>query len=206
MTAPRGIPPGRAGRTWLHARLTTARRAADLLRAKLHVLQGEQQRYHREAGRTAAAWAASCRAAEEWSLRAALLGGRRALLAAVPSEPARVEVVRTLSMGVEHPVTATVRGGEPAATAVPPGNAALVQAAAASRAALASAAEHAAVTEAVRRLDAEVTATRRRLRAVEDRWIPRLTEALHELEAVLAETELAEGDRLRRAHGGFRTT
>lgn len=204
MTALRGVPPGRAGRTWLGARLATAGRAANLLRAKLQVLQGEQRRYHREAERTGSEWAARCGEAEEWLLRAALLAGRRALDGAVAPDPAEIDVVWTVSMGVEHPVTATVRGGEPAGTAALPGSAALVQAAAAYRAAVVAGAEHAAAAEAVRRIDAEVTATRRRRRAIEDRWIPRLTGTLQQVEAALAETELAEGNRLRWAGGEAR--
>jgi V/A-type H+-transporting ATPase subunit D len=65
------------------------------------------------------------------------------------------------------------------------------------RTALEAAARHAVVDAAVRRIDAEVLATRRRLRAVQNRWIPRLVEALREADAGLEELELAEGGRLR---------
>jgi V/A-type H+-transporting ATPase subunit D len=204
VTALRGLPAGRAGRAWLQGRLATASRAAELLRGKLRVLQREEERSRREADRAAAEWAATWSEAETWLVRAVLLGGRRAVVHAAPSEPAEVDVVWRVSMGVHHPVAATVHGGRPAPTAALPGNSALVQAATAHRAALAAAARYAAAAEAQRRIDAEVTATRRRLRAVEGRWIPRLTGALHEVEAGLAETELAEGNRLRWAHGVFR--
>lgn len=201
MTALRGLPGGRAGRTWLQRRLTTARRAAELLRGKLRVLQREQESARREADSAAGEWAATWAEAETWLVRAVLLGGRRALVHAAASEPAEVDVVWRVSMGVRHPVAATVHGGRTAPTAALPGNAALVQAATAHRAALAAAARYAAAAEARRRIDAEVTATRRRLRAVEDRWIPRLTGLLHQVEESLAEAELAEGNRLRWAHG-----
>jgi V/A-type H+-transporting ATPase subunit D len=108
-------------------------------------------------------------------------------------------------MGVRHPGAADVRGGAPADTAALPGNSALVQAADAYRAALRAAARHAVAAGAARRIDAEVTATQRRVRAVEDRWIPRLTEALRDVEAGIEELELAEGGRLRWAHGGSRS-
>jgi V/A-type H+-transporting ATPase subunit D len=204
VTAPRGLPAGRAGRSWLRTRLTTARRATELLRGKLEVLQREQQRTHALADRTAVEWAAAWTEAETWLLRAVLLGGRRAVVHAVPAEPATVDVAWAVSMGVRHPQSATVRGGEPAPTAAVPGNAALVRAAEAHRAALAAAARHAAASEARRRIDDEVTATRRRLRAVEDRWVPRLADTLHRVEDLLAEAELADGNRLRWARGTFR--
>ncbi len=197
MTAPRGVPPGRAGRMWLLERLHTAERGVELLDDKLRVLRREQRRYHLRAERTATAWAAACREAQTWQLRAALLGGRRAVRAAVPAEPAQVDVQWAVVMGVRHPGTAVVRGGRPDPFAAAPTNSALVHAVEAFRAALGAAADHAVAVEAVRRIDAEVLATRRRLRAVQDRWIPRLTGALHDVEAGLEELELAEGSRLR---------
>lgn len=192
-----GVPAGRAGRTWLVARLDTARRGAELLESKLRVLQREQQRFHLQAERSAAEWASSCRTAETWLLRASLLGGERAIAGAVPAELADADVTWTVAMGVHHPREATVRGGAADATAATPGNTALVLAAGAAGTALQAAARHAVVDAAVRRIDAEVLATRRRLRAVQDRWIPRLTEALHQVDGDLEELELAEGGRLR---------
>lgn len=197
MSALRGVPAGRAGRSWLLTRLTTARRGVDLLESKLRVLQREQQRFHLQAERAAAEWRSGCLDAETWLLRAALLGGQRALAAAVPDDLADVEVTWTVAMGVRHPREAAVRSAFPAATAATPGNAALVVAAGAYRTALEAAARHAVVDAAVRRIDAEVLATRRRLRAVQNRWIPRLVAALREVDAGLEELELAEGGRLR---------
>jgi V/A-type H+-transporting ATPase subunit D len=192
-----GVPAGRAGRTWLLGRLATARRGVELLESKLRVLQREQQRFHLQAERAAAEWTSSCAEAETWFLRGALLGGRRAVTAAVPGDLADASVTWTVAMGVRHPREASVRPAFPAATDADPGTTALVLAAAAYRPALEAAARHAVVDEACRRIDAEVLATRRRLRAVQDRWIPRLTEALHEVDASLEEQELAEGGRLR---------
>ena len=197
MTTPRGVPPGRAGRMWLLGRLHTAERGVELLDDKLRVLRREQRRYHLRAERTATAWEAACLDAQTWQLRAALIGGRRAVRAAVPAEPARVDVQWAVVMGVRHPGSAVVGGGRPDPAAAAPSNTALAHAVEAVRAALDAAAQHAVAVEAVRLIDAEVLATRRRLRAVQDRLIPRLTEALHDVEMALEELELAEGSRLR---------
>jgi V/A-type H+/Na+-transporting ATPase subunit D len=45
------------------------------------------------------------------------------------------------------------------------------------------------------------SATRYRLRAIEDRWIPRLEQALAEVTLALEEQELADAARLRLAAG-----
>jgi V/A-type H+-transporting ATPase subunit D len=52
---------------------------------------------------------------------------------------------------------------------------------------------------AARVLDDEVAATRFRLRAVQDRWLPRLQGAATTLDLALAEAEGAEAVRLRLA-------
>jgi len=48
-------------------------------------------------------------------------------------------------------------------------------------------------------VEAELVATRRRLRALEIRWIPRLTAALAQAELTLDELERADAVRVRRA-------
>jgi V/A-type H+-transporting ATPase subunit D len=58
----------------------------------------------------------------------------------------------------------------------------------------------AAMEEAVRRLETEVNLTRRRLRALDQRWLPQLEDALRDLELALEQAELDDGIRLR--HGG----
>ena len=65
------------------------------------------------------------------------------------------------------------------------------------RAALAAAIRHAAAAEALRVIEAEVLATRYRLRAVRDRWIPRLEQALAEVTFALEEQERSDAARLR---------
>jgi V/A-type H+-transporting ATPase subunit D len=58
---------------------------------------------------------------------------------------------------------------------------------------------HAAAAEALRVVEAEALATRYRLRAVRDRWIPRLEQALAEVTLAIEEQELADAARLRLA-------
>jgi len=195
------VPPGRAGRVWLLGRLHTAERGRDLLDRKLRILRREQQRARSAAERTDAEWRRLCAEAETWLLRATLLAGQRALHQAAPDDPARVQVGWTVVMGLPYPQEAAVRCGRPAPDAAPAGTTALVEAAAAYRDALQAAARHAVADETARRLDAEVAATGRRLRAVEDRWIPRLRAALHRTELDLEELDHAEGIRLRWAAG-----
>ena len=57
----------------------------------------------------------------------------------------------------------------------------------------------AAAHEAVRRVEAEIAITRRRMRALDRRWIPWLHETLAEREAALEQAEREDGVRLRRA-------
>jgi len=199
-----GVPPGRAGRVWLLHRLRTAERGVELMHGKLRVLEVEQRRYRERSDRSAAEWERACRDAEAWFLRAALLSGRQSIDTAAPAEPAEVDVGWTVAMGVRHPDGATVRPAQPPLTAAPPDNSALILAGAAYRTALPAAARSAVDTAALLRLDTEVTTTRRRLRAVEDRWIPRLAGALRRIEQGLEETELADSSRLRWATTGGR--
>ncbi|MFD0746175.1 V-type ATP synthase subunit D [Phytohabitans flavus] len=59
---------------------------------------------------------------------------------------------------------------------------------------------HAAAAAAYRAISAEVTATQRRRRALTQRWIPRLDEALRDQTQRLEEAERAEAIRIRWAH------
>jgi vacuolar-type H+-ATPase subunit D/Vma8 len=193
------MPAGRAGHRWLAERLHTAERAAELLDGKLRVLRRTQISYHLRAERTAAAWAHTCAEAETWLLRGSLLGGQRALRDATPETAAVVDVRWTVVMGVHHPVDAFVTPGAAAAGSPTPSNGAMVEAAAAYRAVLDAAAQHAVVAMTVRRVDAEVVATRQRLRAIRERRVPALRQALVEVELELEELEHADAVRLHRA-------
>jgi V/A-type H+/Na+-transporting ATPase subunit D len=191
------VPPGRAGRLWLQRRLETARRGADLLDRKLRILQAELDRIRDSAARTGARWRDCQDEAERWLLRAALLGGQRAIRLADDGMPADITVSATVTMGIRYPAAATCAFPASAAWDGP----ALAGARQAHRAALAAAVEHAAAAEAVRVIEAETLATRYRLRAIRDRWVPRLEQALAEVTFAIEELERADAARLRLAAG-----
>jgi V/A-type H+-transporting ATPase subunit D len=129
------------------------------------------------------------------------MGGRRDLRLAAPAELARVTVRWSNVMGIRYPEEATCVAPEPLPEARGPGSAALVEAAATYREALAAAAAYAAAEAAQSIVAAEIAATRRRLHAITDRWLPRLETALHDRVAQLEENERAETARLRWASG-----
>jgi V/A-type H+-transporting ATPase subunit D len=175
MTPPKlAVPPGRAGRIWLVRRLETSRRAAGLLDRKLRILQDELARLQAAAAGTAAQWDRCQADARTWLLRAALLGGERAIRLADDGQAADVRVSYETTMGIRYPATATC--------AVPPtltwDNPVVARARQSHRTAVAAAARHAAATASVRMVDDEVRVTRYRLRAIQDRWIPGLEQAL----------------------------
>jgi V/A-type H+-transporting ATPase subunit D len=194
-------PPGRAGRLWLQHRLATAQRGAELLDHKLRILRTERERMELQQQRTAAAWLAASREADAWLLRGVLLGGERGIRLSADQPGAEVEVGWEAPMGVRHPTRATCTVPDPSPGSPLADNAALVEARECLRRALQAAVRHAAVEAAVRVLEAEERATRRRVRAIEDRWIPRLHEALAEVQLRLEEDEHADGVRLRWAAG-----
>jgi len=68
-------------------------------------------------------------------------------------------------------------------------------------AALEAAVRHAAAAKALRVVEAEPLATRHRLCAIRDRWIPQLEQALAEVTLAIEEQELADATRLRMATG-----
>jgi V/A-type H+-transporting ATPase subunit D len=188
-------PPGRAGRLWLTRRLAVARRGADLLDRKLRILQEETTRLRDAAAQTAAEWDRCCAEAERWLLRASMLGGERAIRLAAEGSAADVTITYGVTMGVRHPDGAACRVPASQAWDGP----ALAATRQAHGRALAAAARHAAAAEALRVVEAEALATRYRLRAVKNRWIPRLEQALAEVSLALEEQELADTARLRLA-------
>lgn len=197
MTRLRRVPPGRAGKLWLRRRLGVAQRGADLLDHKLRILHAERQRLVLLIARTAAAWDTASREADGWLLRGALLGGQRAVRLAQDGQLADVEITWAQSMGVRYPARATCALPEPGLSTRLPSNAALDAAREAYRRAVEAAIEHAVAEAAFRVVEMEEAATRRRLRAIEDRWVPRLQQALAEVQLGLEEQEHAEGVRLR---------
>jgi V/A-type H+-transporting ATPase subunit D len=189
------VPPGRAGRLWLRRRLAVAHRGANLLDRKLAILAAELDRWRARTARTGRDWERASRAAEQALLRAVLLGGERAIRLSAGGELATVTVSFTVTMGARHPGSASCSAPGPVTWEGP----AVADARRAHADALAAAVAHAAALAALRVIEAETAATRYRLRAVRDRWIPRLREALAQVEFSLEEQERADGARLRQA-------
>lgn len=200
MPVARTIPPGRAGRMWLRGRLATAERGRDQLDRKLRILIPERQRLQTRLELRRQAWSAAYDEAQTWGLRAALLGGEDAIRGATPAHPADVQVTWASAMGLSYPEDAVLAEPAPGDEAVP-SNAAIVPATAAFRGALLAGARAAAAQEAVSRLESEIAVTRRRMRALDKRWLPWLRESLARLELTLEQTEQEDGMRLRRAVG-----
>lgn len=189
-------PPGRAGRVWLAERIELAQRAGELLDHKQRLLRREQRRLAEVAERTGGEWRALAGRAETWSARALVGGGRDELArAASRIAPAASRLTWSSQAGVVYPTTAAVELPPPPAL---DGPSALLEASRACRLALEAAVRHAAALAARRRVDAELDATVRRLRAIRDRWIPRLRRLLADLEVRLEETEREEQARVRR--------
>jgi V/A-type H+-transporting ATPase subunit D len=143
-------------------------------------------------------WTVACGEAATWVRRAALLGGEEGLGLARSLQDVRVTVTWAGSMGVAYPVEATLARTGPQVDR-PWGNAALAPAADAAWRMLETGAALAVTEDALRRLDAEIGLTRRRLRVLDQRWLPELTQALRDLELALEQGELEDGIRLR--HG-----
>lgn len=192
------VPPGRAGRLWLRHRLAVAERGVGLLEQKLRVLQAAQQRLRDEAERAERVWLTSAAEADLWGLRAGLAGGQRSLRMAAPHERAEVHLPWVTVMGVRYPGDASCAPptGEPG-DGVVTGSAAVVRARTAYELALQAAVCHAAGGAAVRVVDAEITTTRQRQRALRKHWIPRLRQALIDVELALEEQDRAEAVRRR---------
>lgn len=191
----RGLPPGRAGLPWLARRRTMATRGSDLLERKLRILLAEEQDYALRTERTEAEWLATVRALDLWMLRSALVSGERAVRLATDGANAQVEVDWRLTMGVRYPADASCH--VPAPGGFQPDNTALHAAAAAADRAVRAAVDHAVATSALAAIRAEITATRRQLRALEQRWLPRLEAAQSRLLIQLDDLEHDEHVRLR---------
>ena len=196
MPVVRRIPPGRAGRMWLRGRLETANRGRDQLDRKLRILIAEQERLLARKQERQEAWNRACATAQTWLLRVTLLGGQDAVRNATPRAPADLQLSWTSTMGLRYPDGADLPDDPSRRVS---GNSAMVPAVAGFRAALLAAAQMAAAEEAVRLVEAEVAVTRRRLRALDKRWLPWLRDRLAALELTLDQTEQEDGIRLRRA-------
>jgi len=190
-------PPGRAGRMWLRRRLATAELGCEQLGRKLVALLAEQERLRGQQSSCRRTWAAAVAQARSWELRAGMLGGQDAGNVR-PTEHASIELTWSTTVGVYLPAEAR-RVGPPPDLQAPPANTAVVLAAEAFGTALAAGIELAVAEEAVRRVDLEVALTRRRVRALEKRWLPTLRQALADVEQSLERDEQEEDSRLRGA-------
>lgn len=202
------IPPGRAGRQWLAARIATAEHARDLLEQKRAVLLVAERDAALRAAEADAAWHTHAAEAERWLRRTALLDGERALRLACAhaGRPAEIDVAWQALMGTVVPAVASAQLAQPPETAVLPGGSALTCAIAAHRTALDAALQSAAANAAHARLAAELRATVRRVRAIDSRWLPLHQQALAALERALDENERAAGAGVRwAARRGRRT-
>lgn len=189
-----GRPPGRAGRVWLAARIDVGRRASELLEQKQQLLRREQRRLAELAGRTEREWHSLATEADTWNARASVAGGRDEVRrGAALVRPAQARLTWTSQAGVTYPATASVD----LPPAPPPLGAAVTPAATACARALEAAVRHAAAESALARVEAELSATVRRLRAIRDRWLPRLEADLHLLELRVDDAEREETTRLR---------
>jgi V/A-type H+-transporting ATPase subunit D len=191
------VPPGRAGRLRLERRLQVARRGADLLDRKLRILLRELPGLRAEAASAARDWERCAADADRWLLRAALLGGQRAIRLGGVHAPAELDVGYAVTVGVRHPAACTCTFRPSQGWAGPT----VAAARHAHQAALEAAARSAAAAAALRIMEAEAAATRLRLRAVRDRWIPLLEQARAEVALAIDEQERADGARLRLAAG-----
>jgi V/A-type H+/Na+-transporting ATPase subunit D len=193
--------PGKAGRRRLRDRLATAYRAADLLDRKLRILHQEQQRLAELAQRTGEVWDYRVREARTWYDRAALLCGEAELHLSTMDGQARVEIGRETLMGTGYPSGAVCHLPEIDPAGRSPASTALVQARYAYGSALEAAVTYAAASAASRIVDAEVAQTRRAVRGIVTRRVPRLERSLRGLTIRLDETERADLVRLRWAAG-----
>ncbi|HEY7223092.1 MAG TPA: V-type ATP synthase subunit D [Micromonosporaceae bacterium] len=201
MAEPRGVPPGRAGRLWLTRRLRAGRLAADLLDRKLQVLRVELERFELQRERAGRHWHDAWRRADTWGLRGAMTAGVRELRLATPSTVAELQVTWDTVMGVRYPAEASCSVPSASAADRGPGGAALVEAVSAYQQAVRLAAAYGAASAACRVIESEIIETRRRLRAINDRWIPRLESRLTRLSQELDETEREETFRRHQSLG-----
>ena len=188
------IPPGRAGRLWLVAHLASAHRGRDLLDRKHQLLRREQERLTAIVAQQCKAWEETLTLAQSWSLRAGILGGTAvtALFARAIAGEATVTITYGNTMGVRHPDHARCTLPELTPAAAVAGNMALPPAAQAYCNAVQAAVDAAVTVTALRLIENELLATRRRLRGIERHRIPAFARSLSALQLQLDELEREE--------------
>jgi len=184
---------------WLTSRLAVARRSAELLDRRRHLLMEERIRRAQVAAETEEAWTAACLGAEEWVLRARTSGGEEQLqmAAALVSTQASVQLRWATVMGVLCAEELGCVLSEPGAVGALGSTAAFDEAAIAVGDAVAAGVRHAVARQALDAVVRDLAATARRLRVIEHRWIPQLEQTLAGLEVHLDELERDDHVRLR---------
>lgn len=192
-------PPGRAGKPWLVRRLAVAHRGADVLDDKRHGLLRELTRLAGLVEATRRAWEQAVGESEVQLHRALLISGQRSFELAcfyVP-EPADARLAWRWSLGVVYPADVEVTLPSTPDLIAPGGSSALRYAASGYGRAVDAGVRYAAARSAHDRVEAELRATNRRLRALERRWIPAHEQALTALALALDETEREDTVRAR---------
>lgn len=193
------VPPGRTGRPWLLHRLEVARAGADVLEEKRRVLLRRREQLALEVVQARREWEQLAAEAGELHHRALVLSGARRfrLAAFYGGGRAEARVLWRNLLGVTVPDAVEITFTEPIDLVPFGATLPLVLAAGAHRRALTAAAQYARVQEAHRRVSEEVKRTARRLRAIEQRWIPQHEQALARLELTLDELEREDSGRVR---------
>jgi V/A-type H+-transporting ATPase subunit D len=168
------------------------------------VLLEEQRAKTRAAQQSQVAWNDAAVEADLWLDRALDAGGHdgmRYMRRAEPSVAMHVVIRETTAMGVRLPAEvsfAPAPNADPA-NAADAGGAALICACTAMTRATEAACRAAADLAAARALDAAVSTTRRQIRVLRRHWIPRLHEALAQLDFALEQSDFEDGARRRLA-------
>ena len=193
------IPPGRAGRIWLVGRLEIARRGAELLDRKRQALLRERRRVRGEAEAAQEAWQQAAAVAATWSSRAAILDGaaRLELLARHARTPAWLQLSWRNLMGARLPTIESLAAPDPPSLSAFGGSSAAVLAGHACADAAVAAARYAVARRAELELSVELQRASRRLRALQERWIPQHEAALAQLDLVLDESQREQAARAR---------
>lgn len=196
---PLRIPPGRAGRLWLVRRLEIARRGAELLDRKRQALLREQARVRIEAAEARREWEAAAAEVTLWTARAWMLDGtgRLELLARYVEGPASLEVSQSNLMGARLPSVQRITIPDPPPLSALGGSSATVLLARACCEATRAAARCAVALRAEQEVAAELGRAARRLRAVQERWIPQHEQALARLDLALDESQREQAVTVR---------
>lgn len=197
-------PASRATRLRLERRLSTAARAIGVLEEKAHALMLEHRRLRQHAEETRVRWEAACRDADRWFLRAGVLGGPPQVELAVAhltGHHVDVQVTWRSIMGATYPAQARVADSPAETVGSLARSSALAEAADHYRRAVAAGLDHAAAARALDVVATELSVTRHRLRALENRWVPRLRDRLRTVELALTAQEQEDMVRARWAAG-----